>query len=78
MSSWLGPAGRAVSVPHEASGVRQARHAVADRLVAAGVGPEDREDAVLVVSELVSNSVKHAESLPGGDIRICLEVAPKA
>lgn len=76
MSSWLEPAGRAVSVPHEVSGVRQARQAVAYRLAAAGVGSEDCEDAVLVVSELVSNSVKHAEALPGGDVRICLDVAP--
>lgn len=76
MSSWLGPLGGAVSVPHAVSGVRQARHAVAEQLAAAGVGPEDREDAVLVVSELVSNSVKHAEALPAGDIRICLDVAP--
>lgn len=75
MSSWLGSAGGAVSVPHEVSGVRQARHAVANRLTAAGVAAEDREDAVLVVSELVSNSVKHAEPLPDGEIVICLDVA---
>lgn len=59
-----------VSVPHERTGVRIARHAFADQLVEAGVAPQVREDAVLVLSELVSNAVKHAVPLPGGDITV--------
>ena len=58
----------AVRVPHERSGVRLARHAFADRLAAAGVAAEAREDAMLVLSELVSNAVKHAAPLPCGEI----------
>lgn len=63
-----------VTVPHERTGVRLARHAFADQLEAAGVLPEDRDDAMLVLSELVSNAVKHAAPLPSGDIRVRWEV----
>lgn len=64
-----------VSVPHERTGVRIARHAFADQLAAAGVPPADREDAMLVLSELVSNAVKHAAPLPSGEISVRWQVA---
>lgn len=63
-----------VSVPHEGAGVRMARHAFADELAASGVPEEDREDAMLVLSELVSNAVKHAAPLPSGEIHVRWEV----
>jgi serine/threonine-protein kinase RsbW len=66
---------RSVTVPHERHGVSLARHAIADELAAAGVSDDERQDAMLVVSELVSNSVKHAASLPGGEVRVHWEVA---
>ena len=65
-----------VSVPHERTGVRMARHAFAVQLAAVGVPPEDREDAMLVLSELVSNSVKHAAPLPSGQIMVRWQVTP--
>ena len=79
MTSGATPVGDAVpvsvvTVPHERTGVRLARHAFADQLEAAGVRPEDRDDAMLVLSELVSNAVKHAAPLPSGDIRVRWEV----
>jgi len=79
MTSGATPAGQAVppsvvTVPHERTGVRVARHAFADQLEIAGVRPEEREDALLVLSELVSNAVKHAAPLPSGQIRVCWEV----
>jgi anti-sigma regulatory factor (Ser/Thr protein kinase) len=64
-----------VSVPHERTGVRIARHAFADQLEAAGVPEEDRDDAILVLSELVSNAVKHAAPLPSGEITVRWAVA---
>lgn len=64
-----------VSVPHERNGVRMARHAFADQLAASGVRPEDGEDAMLVLSELVSNAVKHAAPLPSGEITVRWHVA---
>jgi anti-sigma regulatory factor (Ser/Thr protein kinase) len=67
-----------VSVPHERTGVRIARHAFADQLTQAGVPPQDREDAMLVLSELVSNAVKHAAPLPSGEITVRWEVAEDA
>lgn len=64
-----------VYVPHEGAGVRIARHAFAEQLDDAGVATEDRHDAMLVLSELVSNAVKHAAPLPGGRINVRWQVA---
>lgn len=69
-----GPEGSArshsVSVPHERTAVRTARHAFADELAAAGVGGDVATDAMLVLSELVTNAVKHAAPLPSGQILV--------
>jgi anti-sigma regulatory factor (Ser/Thr protein kinase) len=65
-----------VSVPHERTGVRLARHAFADQCDVAGVPADDRDDAMLVVSELVSNAVRHAKPLPGGGILVRWRVSP--
>ena len=65
-----------LSVPHERTGVRQARHAFADQLAAVGVPDEAREDATLVLSELVSNAVKHATPLPSGEITVRWSLLP--
>jgi len=59
-----------VTVPHERSSVRAARHALAAELAAHGIDRQMRDDAVLVLSELVSNSIKHAAPLPSGDISL--------
>ena len=50
--------------------MRLARHAVADQLTAVGVREEACDDAMLVLSELVSNAVKHAAPLPNGRIAV--------
>lgn len=67
-------AAASVSVPHERTSVRLVRHAMADQLEAAGVGQDERDDAMLVLSELVSNAVKHAAPLPSGEIAVRWEV----
>lgn len=59
-----------VSVPHEPHGVSLARHAFADELGAAGLTDDVQDDAMLVLSELVSNAVNHAEALPDGDLLV--------
>ncbi len=59
-----------VCVPHERGGVRVARHAFADELASNGIEEPVREDAVLVLSELVTNAIKHAAPLPSGEIRV--------
>lgn len=61
---------RSVTVPHERYGVSLARHAFADEMRAIGMLPDESDDAVLVLSELVSNAVKHAAALPGGEVRV--------
>jgi len=57
-------------VPHEGHGVSLARHALARELAALGVPDDAIADAMLVISELVSNAVKHAAPLPGGEVQV--------
>ena len=64
-----------LEIPHERIGVRLARHAFADEMVAAGVPAAARDDAMLVLSELVSNAVRHAAPLPSGAITVRWELA---
>lgn len=59
-----------LAVPHARASVSVVRHAFADQLDGGGVEGTDREDAVLVLSELVSNAVKHAAPLPTGEIKV--------
>jgi anti-sigma regulatory factor (Ser/Thr protein kinase) len=65
-----GPGRAPLEVPHERTGVGLARHTVADQLTAVGVRDETCDDALLVLSELVSNAVTHAAPLPNGRIAV--------
>ncbi|MGH8970297.1 MAG: ATP-binding protein [Actinomycetes bacterium] len=63
-----------VMVPHARPSVGVARRALADHLRMSGVGARDVEDAVLVLSELLSNAIKHAAALPAGELKVCWSV----
>jgi anti-sigma regulatory factor (Ser/Thr protein kinase) len=61
-------------LPFTASSVGVARrHLVAD-LIEAGVCASAVTDAALVISELLSNALQHAEPLPGADIRVAWDL----
>ena len=45
------------------------RHDISGELLAAGVTPDVVDDVILVASELISNAVRHANSLPSGICR---------
>jgi anti-sigma regulatory factor (Ser/Thr protein kinase) len=57
-----------VRVPHARSSVHAARRAFAEYLESIGLTRHDRDDAVLVLSELLSNAVRHASPLANGEI----------
>ena len=59
-----------VLVPFAAASVADARHAMAADLEGQGVPPAAVDDAVLVLSELLSNALRHARPLPSGRVRV--------
>lgn len=61
-------------VPFAASSVAVARQRLKTWLLESGVPVEVVEDARVVISELVGNSVRHAQPLPGGDILVSWDV----
>lgn len=70
-------AGRApvtLRVPFAASSVSVARQRLKTWLVDSGVRREVVDDARVVISELVGNSVRHAQPLADGDIVVSWEV----
>ncbi|WP_281476990.1 ATP-binding protein [Yinghuangia seranimata] len=63
------PDSEAVLVPHASVGVGAARHRLIADLTDRGVDPLVVDDAALVLSELLSNALKHAHALPSGSVR---------
>jgi anti-sigma regulatory factor (Ser/Thr protein kinase) len=57
-------------LPHAPSSVGQARHQLGADLRGHGVAEPAICDATLVLSELMSNAVRHARPLPGARIRV--------
>jgi anti-sigma regulatory factor (Ser/Thr protein kinase) len=58
-----------VVLPHEVSAVADARRRLAGYLKRARVTENARDDAQLVLSELLSNAIRYAPALPTGDVR---------
>lgn len=57
-------------LPFAAASVSRARHRLKDWLVDRNAPAEAVEDARVVISELVANSVRHAQALPDGNLLI--------
>jgi anti-sigma regulatory factor (Ser/Thr protein kinase) len=65
-----------VLLPHASASVRSARRRLAADLSRRGVPRRAIEDAVLVVSEIVSNALKHARPLNSGKVQVAWDVTP--
>ncbi|MFE7929073.1 ATP-binding protein [Streptomyces sp. NPDC057456] len=75
------PASSSMAVPHGPAGVGNARHRMRDQLRTGGVSESVIDDAVLILSELLSNACKHGrplgDALAGdGDVRAAWRVDP--
>ncbi|MFH8482636.1 ATP-binding protein [Streptomyces sp. NPDC018055] len=74
------PASSSMAVPHGPAGVGQARHRMREQLRSNGVSDTVVDDAVLILSELLSNACRHGRPLGrhadvgDGDIRAAWRV----
>lgn len=59
-----------VLLPYTPASVAVARQRLAADMVAAGIFAGAVGDAVLVVSELLSNAIRHARPLPGSSVQV--------
>lgn len=59
-----------IFLPHAPSSVWVVRRRLCAELLASGVYREVADDAAVVVSELISNALRHARPLPSGEIRV--------
>ncbi|MDX3853009.1 ATP-binding protein [Streptomyces sp. AK02-01A] len=73
------PTSSCVAVPHGPAGVGEARHLMREQLRRSGVSDSVVDDAVLILSELLSNACRHGRPLGSteigdGDIRAAWRV----
>ncbi|WP_089100549.1 ATP-binding protein [Streptomyces hyaluromycini] len=73
------PTSSSMAVPHGPAGVGKARHRMRDQLRTGGLSESVIDDAVLILSELLSNACKHGrplgDALAGdGDVRAAWQV----
>jgi anti-sigma regulatory factor (Ser/Thr protein kinase) len=59
-----------VFLPHASSSVSVVRRRLAAELLESGVYEDIADDAAVILSELISNALRHARPLPSGDIRV--------
>jgi len=64
-----------ILLPHDPTSVGLARHRLGDELAGAGVMRGVVDDAVLIVSELLSNALRHARPLPSGNVRMSWRIS---
>jgi anti-sigma regulatory factor (Ser/Thr protein kinase) len=67
-----------VLLPYAPASVAVARRRLAADLTAAGIFAGAVGDAVLVVSELLSNAIRHARPLPGASVQVAWVLADDA
>ncbi|RJK94837.1 ATP-binding protein [Vallicoccus soli] len=67
-----------VLVPFTASSVGAARRELSSELRARHVPEHVVDDAVLVLSEILSNALKHARPLPSGRLRVRWTTTPRS
>ncbi|WP_282791185.1 ATP-binding protein [Streptomyces sp. CC224B] len=60
------PTSSSMAVPHGPAGVGEARHRMRDQLRVSGVSESVIDDAVLILSELLSNACRHGRPLGRG------------
>ncbi len=65
-----------VRVPHEQASAAHARWRLAADLDAAHVVGQEADDALLILSELISNAVRHARPMPTGGLRVSWTISP--
>lgn len=61
---------QALRVPAVIDSIPQVRKAIVDDLTERGVAEETIDEAELVVSEFLANSLRHARPLPDGTLRV--------
>jgi anti-sigma regulatory factor (Ser/Thr protein kinase) len=67
-----------VTLPFRASSARSVRARISSDLTDAGLTPAVIDDTRVVVSELVGNSIRHADPLPSGRLLVSWRVAHDA
>ena len=67
-----------VELPYTASSVVAARRRLISDLTSAGVDETPVSDAGLVLSELVSNALRHATPLPGGTVKVSWDLSAES
>ncbi|MEW1901872.1 ATP-binding protein [Streptomyces sp. NPDC086147] len=75
------PTSSSMAVPHGPAGVGEARHRMRDELYRSGVAESVVDDAVLILSELLSNACRYGRPLGradrgDGDVRAAWRVDP--
>lgn len=70
------PTSSTLDLPHSSTSVRTARKQLATELSERGVAHTTVDDAILVLSELLSNALKHARPLANGTIRVHWRLQP--
>ena len=65
-----------VRVPHEQASAPQVRLRLAAALDAARVIGQEADDALLIMSELITNAVRHARPLPSGGLTVSWAISP--